>query len=154
MQRNKNCLRNFAKHKKKKKHNVYPATDIGVLVEWGILASNEWNDNIDYTYLNMTLLFTFALISIMLVRFVFFAMFYIFHRGIGTAFLCFIFPEYAVFDGVKVSHKENMAQMSQQSQNTKVNIEIGQWQSLAQMLEATVESMPQVLQNKKKQKKK
>ena len=63
----------------------------------------------------------------------------------------FIFPEISVFGGVYESHKENMEKInpqsqlpSNQTQNTKITIEISEAQAIMQMFEATLESMPQV----------
>ena len=124
-----------------------------MLIEWCILASNEWNGNIEYTYLNMTLLLTFAVLSIMLVRFVIF-IFGSWIHGVLRGFMYFMFPELFLFEGVKESHTKNMEQISEPTQNIKVNIEISDMQSSVQMFQATVESMPQVFKKPKKTKQK
>ena len=105
-----------------------PATDIGVLVEWGILVY----DGTDYTFLNMTLLFAFSLATLMILRLAFFFGAIIYEgikcENIIVSLFLLIFPEMSVFAGVYKSHTENMEKMkpqsqlpSNQSQNTKIN---------------------------------
>ena len=98
----------------------------------------------------MTLLFAFSLASLIAVRLVF---------GIFAAFdndnrecrpMVFIFPEILVFESVKESHEENIEKIKKQqsmpqTQQTKINIQISAYQCYYQTLEATIESMPQVL---------
>ena len=133
-----------------------------MLVEWGDLSYN--NNNITFEYLDIELLFILSLISMILLRITFAISMYDISEWYLPSLIVFIFPEILIFVSVYFSHTENMEKLGVKSQNNNNNqpnlnqnnqnnqkndknieIEMTNVQSQLQLLETTLESMPQVL---------
>ena len=115
---------------------------MAVLVEWGDLAYKEYNGIEYYDHINMVTLFACSLVSLLLLRIGFAIVVGCesYKEGVswvGCAFtvLLFLFPECVVFFGVVESH--NASKYG--------GIKVSNFQLGAQLLEASIEAMPQVI---------
>ena len=117
------------------------------MVEWGLLAVIEYHGIEDYDYINMGILFLCSLASLLLLRigFAIAATYYLYVDNVSycnnqvraASILVFLFPEFIVFLGVTESHQE--------SKDRGGKIYIGNIQLGAQLMEANIEAMPQVI---------
>ena len=125
---------------------------MAVLIEWGDLAYKEWYENVSYDYISMTSFFICSLGSMLLLRFAFAIAVCViinqrqqnYHKCVKFCYifclslLVFIFPELAVFAAVIQSHNNT-------KQQTDGFVVVSVEQLGIQLLEANIESMPQVI---------
>ena len=117
------------------------ATDMGVLVEWGGLATQSENN--DNEYLNMKQMFIYAFIPIFGHHLYASIAELIDGNGIKLALATLIFPEIRTFFWIRESHKQNVPQLSLPIKDQQIEQSLGQIQTQAH--EACIESVPQVL---------